>query len=104
MSDSMKVMRERSDSSKRTEDSDHKEVLTFTLRSDEKHVRAVTKHAVSNMASSVEPSAYPHVLRNLFTGLHTKVDLHNSLLGSISAGEEKRERFAELGHQLEVQI
>ena len=44
MSDYMKVMRERSDSSKRTEDSDHKEVLTFTLRSDEEHVRVVTKH------------------------------------------------------------
>ena len=49
----MKVMRERSDSSKRTEYSDHKEVLTFTLRSDEEHVRAVTKHTVNNLSSSL---------------------------------------------------
>jgi len=73
MSDyNMKVMQEKSDSSKRPEDSDHKEVLTFTLRSGEEHVRAVTKHAVNNMASSFEPDA--------------KVDLHNSLIESISAG------------------
>ena len=104
MSGYMKVMRERSDSSKRTEDSDHKDVLTFTLRSDEEHVRAVTKHAVNNMTSSFEFNAHPYVLSNLFTGLHAKVDLHNSLFESISAGEEKRERFAELDHQLEVQI
>ena len=44
------------------------------------------------------------VLINLFTGLHAKVDLHNPLLKGISAGEEKRERFAELGHQLEVKM
>ena len=104
MSDYMKVMRERSDSSKRTEDSDHKEVLTFTLRSNEEHIRAVNKHAVNNMASSFEPNAQRYVLSNLFTRLHAKVDLNNSLLESISAGEEKQERFAELGHQLEVQI
>ena len=47
-----------SDSSKRTEVSDHKEVLTFTLRSDEEHVRAVTKHAVNNMVSSFEQPIY----------------------------------------------
>ena len=104
MSDYMKVMRERRDSSKRTEDSDHKEVLTFTLRSNEEHIRAVNKHAVNNMASSFEPNAQRYVLSNLFTRLHAKVDLNNSLLESISAGEEKQERFAELGHQLEVQI
>ena len=104
VSDYMKVMRERSDSSKRTEDSDHKEVLTFTLRSVEEHARAVTKHAVNNTASSFELNAHPYVLSNLFIRLHAKVDLHNSLLESISAGEEKRERFAELGYQLEVQI
>ena len=61
MNDYMKVMRERSDSSKRTEDSGHKEVLTFTLRSDEEHLRAVTKHAVNNMASSFKPNAHPYV-------------------------------------------
>ena len=94
MSDYMKEMRERSDSSKRTEDSDHKEVLTFILRSDE-------EHAVNNMASSFEPNAHPCVFSNLFTGLHAKVDLHISLLESISAVEERRERFTE---QLEVQI
>ena len=104
MSDYMKVMRERSDSSNRTEDNDHKEVLTFTLRSGEEHVRAVTKHAVNNMASSFELNAHPYVHSNLFTGLHAKADLHNSLLKSISAREEKWERFAELGHQLEVKI
>ena len=104
MSDYMKVMRERSDSSKRTEVSDHKEVLTFTLRSDEEHVRAVTKHDDNNMASSFEPNAHLYVLSNLFTVLHAKAKLHNSLLERISAGEEKRERFTELGHQLEVQI
>ena len=49
-------------------------------------------------------SLISYVLSNLFTGLHAKVDLHNSLLESISAGEEERERLAELGHQLEVQI
>ena len=102
ISDYMKVMRERSDSSKRTEDNGHKEVLTFTLRSDEEHVRVVTKHAINNMASSFEPNVHPYVLSNIFTGLHAKVKLHNSLLESTSAGEEKRERFAELGHQLEV--
>ena len=48
----MIVMRERSGSSKRTEDSDH--VLTFTLRSIKEHVRALTKHAVNNMTSSFE--------------------------------------------------
>ena len=32
MSNFTKVMRDMSDSSKRTEDSDYKEVLTFTLR------------------------------------------------------------------------
>ena len=95
----MKVMRERSGSSKRTEYSDHKEVLTFTLRRDEEYVRAVTKHTVNNMSSSFELNAHPYVLGNLFTGLHAKLDLHNSLLESISAGEEKRERF-----QLEIQI
>ena len=88
MSDYVKVMRDRSVSSKRTGDSDHKTVLTFTLRSDEEHVRAVTRYAV-NMASSFESSAHPYVLSNIVTGLHAKVDLHNSLLGSISAGEEK---------------
>ena len=67
-------------------------------------MRAVTKHAVNNMASWFEPSAHPYVLSNLFTGLHAKMDLPNSLLESISEGEEKRERFAELGHQLEVKI
>jgi len=56
MSDNMKVIRERGDSSKRAEDSDHKEVLTFTLRSDEEHVRARTKHAVNKMASWFEPN------------------------------------------------
>ena len=95
-------MQERSDSSKRTEDSDHKEVLKFTLRSDEEHVRAVTKHAVNNMASSFEPNAHPYVLSNLFTWLHAKVDLHHSLIDDIRAGEEKRERFVDLDHQLEV--
>ena len=35
MCDYMKVMRERSDLSKRTEKSDHKDVLKFTLKSDE---------------------------------------------------------------------
>ena len=58
----------------------------------------MTKHAVNNMSSSFEPNAHPCVLSNLFTGLHAKVDLHNSLLESISAGKEKRERFVELGH------
>ena len=103
MSDYMKVMRERSDSSKRTENCDHKEALTFTLRSDEEHVRAVTKHVVNNMANSFEPSAHLYVLSNLLSELHVKVYLHNSLLQNISAGEEKRERFAELGQQLENQ-
>ena len=98
----MKIMRDRSDSSKRTEDSDHKEALMFTLRSDD--VRAVTKHAVNNMASSFDPNAHPYVLSNLFTGLQANVDLHNLLLESTSAGEEKRERIAELGHQLEAKI
>ena len=100
----MKVSRERSDSSKRTEDSDHKDVLTFTLRSDEEHMLAVTKLAVNNMASSFELNAYPYVLSNIFTGLHARLDLHNSLLDSISAREEKQERFAELGHQLKAKI
>ena len=100
----MKVSRERSDSSKRTEASNHKEILTFTPRSDEEHARAVTKHAVNNMASSFELNAHPYVLSNLFTGLHVKVNLNNSLLESIIAGEEKRERFSELDHQLEVKI
>ena len=59
MSDYMKVMRERCDSSKRIEDSDQKEVLTFTLRNDDDHVRAVTKHAVNTMASSIEFNAHP---------------------------------------------
>ena len=67
-------------------------------------MRALTKHAVNNMASSFEPNAHPYVLSNLFTGLHAKVDLHNSLIEGIRAGEEKRERCAVLGHQLEVQI
>ena len=98
MSDYKKVIRERSDLSKRTEDNDHKEVLTFTLRSDEEHVRAVTKQAVNNMASSFELSAHPYVLSNLFTGLHAKMDLHNSLLESISAREEKQESFASPKH------
>ena len=75
-------------------------------------MRAVTKHAINNMASSFEPNAHLYAIRrisptgnfsNLFTGLHAKVDLHNLLLERISAGEEKPERFAELGHQLEVQ-
>ena len=104
MGDYVKVMRERSDSSNRTEDTDHKEVLTFTLRSDEDHVRAVTKQAVNNIDTPFEPNAYRYVLSNLFTGLHAKVDVRTSLLESISAGEEKRERFAELGHQLEVNM
>ena len=99
----MKVMRESSDSSKRTDDNDHKEVLTTTLMSDEEHVRAMTNHAVSNLVSSYEPNAHPYVFSNLFTGVHAKVNLHNSLLESISAGEERRERFAELGHQLVAQ-
>ena len=70
-----------------------KKVQTFTLRSDEEHMPALTKHAVNNMASSFKPNAHPYVLSNIFTGLHAKVDLHNSLLDSISAWEEKRERF-----------
>ena len=74
MSDYMKVMRERGDSSKRTDDSDHKEGLTVTLTSDEEHVRAVIKHAVNKMASSFEPNVHTYVLSNLFTGLH---DLQN---------------------------
>ena len=53
MSDYMKLMREKSDSSKRTEDSVHIDVLTFTLRSDEEH-----ENVVNNMASSFELSAY----------------------------------------------
>ena len=69
-SDYMTVIRERSGSSKRTEDSDHKEVLTFTLRSDEEHVRALTKNAANNMTSSFEPNAHTYVLSNLFTGLY----------------------------------
>ena len=71
MSDYVKVMRERSCASKGTEDSDHKEILTFTLRNYEEHVRAVTKYAVKNMASSFEPNAHPYVLSNLFTGICT---------------------------------
>ena len=59
MGDYLKVIRERSDSPKRTKESDNKEVLTFTLRSDEEHMRAVTKHAVNNVASSFEPNADP---------------------------------------------
>ena len=98
ISDYMKVMRERSNSSIRTDYSDHKEVLAFTLRNGEEHVRALTKHAVNNMASWFEPNAHPYVLSNLFTWLHAKVDLHNSFLESISAGKEKQERFAEMGH------
>ena len=66
----MKVMRDRSDSFKITEDSDHEEVLTFTLRSDEEIVRAVIKNAANNMASSFDLNAHPYVLNNLFTGLH----------------------------------
>ena len=66
--------------------------------SDEEHVRVVTKSVVNNMASSFEPSAHTYVLSNLFTGLHAKVDRHNSLRESINAGEEKQERFAVLGH------
>ena len=56
------------------------------------------------VTSSFESNAIPYVLSNIFIGLHANVDLHNSLLEGISDGEEKRERFAELGHQLEVQI
>ena len=67
-------------------------------------VRAPTKHAVNNMASLFELNAHPYLLSNLFTGLHANVDSHNSLLESICAGEEKRERFAELDHQLQVQM
>ena len=93
LTDYIKVMRERSGSSKRTGDSDHKEVLTFTVRSDEEHVRSLTKHAVNNMANSSELSAHPYVRSNLFIVLHAKKDLHNTLLDSISAGEEMRDRF-----------
>ena len=64
----------------------------------------MTIYVVNNKASSFAHNAHPCVLINLFTGLHAKVDLHNSLLECIIAGEEKRESFAELGHQLEVQI
>ena len=78
-----------------------KTVITSTdihTKGDEEHVQAVTKHAVNNnMASSFEPN----VLSNLFIGLHAKVDVHNSLLESIS---DAHKRFAELDHQLEVQI
>jgi len=81
-------MRGRNSSSKRNEDRDHKEVLTFTLRSDEEHVRALIMHAVNTMASSFEPNAHPYVLSKLFTGLHAKVILHNSLLDSITAGKK----------------
>jgi len=55
----------------------------------DEHVRALTNYAVNNMASTFEPNAHPCVLSNLFTGLHAKVDLHNSLLDSISAGEKQ---------------
>ena len=89
---------------KRTEDSDDKEVLIFTLRSDDEHVGAVTTHVVNSMASSFDLTAHPCVFSNLFTGLNAKEKLHNSLLESICAEEEKRERFADTGHQLEVKI
>ena len=55
----MKVMQERSCASKRTEESDHKEVLTFTLRSDEEHVRALTKHAVNKYGLLVRTQCSP---------------------------------------------
>ena len=71
MSYYMKVMRERSHSSKRTEDSDHK-------KSTDIHIKEWWRACAS-------------------------CD-HDLLIEYISAGEEKRERFAELGHQLEVQI
>ena len=55
--------------------------------------QAVDKQAGNNMASLFELNSHHYVLSNLFTGLHAKVDLHNLLLDSISAGEENWERF-----------
>ena len=63
MNDHTKVMQERSCVFKTTEYIDHNAVLTSILRSDEEHVRALTKNAVYNMASSFEPNAHPDKIR-----------------------------------------
>ena len=48
----------------------HKEVLTSTLKRDEEHMRALTKHAVNNMTNPFEPESHPDVLITLlgYTG------------------------------------
>jgi hypothetical protein len=107
MSDNMKVIRERGDSSKRAEDSDHKEVLTLTLRSYEEHVLAETKHAVNNMASSFEPNAHP------YPAICTQQPIYWVACKSGSAQFAPREykfcggkagEIYRLGNQVEVQI
>ena len=70
MSECTKAMREWSGLSTSAEDKCHKEVLTSTLKRDEEHVRALTKHAVNNMTNPFEPESHPDVLINLSTGLH----------------------------------
>ena len=68
MSDYTNVMRERSGSSKKTEDKDQKELLTFTLTRDEEHERTLIITANSFETNS-------HVLSNLFYW----ASVHNSI-------------------------
>ena len=70
MSEYTKAMREWSGISTRAEDKGHNELLASTLKRNEEHVRALSRHAVNNMTNLFESESHPDVLINLSTGLY----------------------------------
>jgi hypothetical protein len=78
-------MEERADMVRNCENS-HKETKSTVLKHDEQQTQVLVNHLNKTMTDPSDVEAHPTCIINIFTGMHARKEVHDSLLTAIDEG------------------